>query len=130
MPLAVSILDETTTGERRSAGALQCDTATLTPREIIRLRVKQEVERFNATEHEVFEGLIQPDETERILNGIREASTVLDWEKQYARAIRAFQGNGFLLFVDDRQATDLDEAIPLTAQTRITFLKLVPLQGG
>jgi hypothetical protein len=130
MPLAVSILDETTSGERRSAGALQCDTATLTLREIIRLRVKQEVERFNATEQEVFQGLIQPDETERILNGVREAPTVLDWEKQYAKAIRAFQGNAFLLFVDDRQAADLDEAIHLTAQTRITFLKLVPLQGG
>lgn len=130
MPLAVSILDETTTGERRSAGALQCDTATLTLREIIRLRVKQEVERFNATEHEVFQGLIQPEETERILNGVPEGRTVLDWEKQYAKAILAFKGNGFLLFVDDRQAADLDEAINLTAQTRITFLKLVPLQGG
>jgi hypothetical protein len=130
MPLAVSILDETTTGERRSAGVLQCDTATLTLREIIRLRVKQEVERFNATEQEIFQGLIQPDETERILNGVPEGRTVLDWEQQYAKAILAFKGNAFLLFVDDRQAADLDETIHLTAQTRITFLKLVPLQGG
>jgi hypothetical protein len=130
MPLTVSILDETTTGERRSAGALQCDTPTLTLREIIRLRVQQEVTRFNAAEHEVFQGLIQPDGTERILNGVRETPSVLDWQKQYAKAIQAFQGNGFLLFVDDRQATDLDEDIHLTAQTRITFLKLVPLQGG
>jgi hypothetical protein len=92
--------------------------------------VKQEVERFNAAEHEMFQGLLQPDETERILNGVPEGRTVLDWEKQYAKAIQVFKGNGFLLFVDDRQAVDLDEAIHLTAQTRITFLKLVPLQGG
>jgi hypothetical protein len=130
MPLTLSLLDETTAGERRSAGEFRFDIATLTLREIIRLRVQQEVERFNDSESEAFQGLIRPEETERILNDVRDRRLVLDWEKQYVKAISAFKGNGFLVFVDDRQLTDLEETIQLTAETKVSFLKLVPLIGG
>lgn len=129
MPLTLSILDETTAGERRSAGEFQFETSSSTLREIIRRRVQQEVERFNHSDFEVFRGLIQPEETERILNGMRQRP-FLDWRKQYAKAITAFRGNGFLVLVDDRQVTDLDETLHLTGQTKVAFLKLVPLIGG
>ena len=43
MALTISILDETTAGERRTAGAFQFDTPALTLREIIRHRLQQEV---------------------------------------------------------------------------------------
>jgi hypothetical protein len=98
-------------------------------RELISRRVQQEVERFNRSDVEVFRGLIEPEENERILNGVRERP-VLDGEKQVAKAIAAFQGNGFLVLVDDRQLTDLDQNLRLTAQTKVAFLKLVPLAGG
>lgn len=91
--------------------------------------MQQEVDRFNQSDYEVFRGLVQPEESERILNGVRERP-VLDWQKQYAKAIASFNGNGFLVFIDDRQITDLDEAILLTPETKVTFLKLVPLIGG
>ena len=35
-----------------------------------------------------------------------------------------------MVLVDDRQITELDETIHLTEQTKVTFLKLVPLIGG
>ena len=129
MPLTLSIVDETTAGERQSAGAFQFDAVTLTLRELIRVRVQQEVKRFNETESEVFRGLVQPDPSERILNGVRERP-VLDWEKQYNKAIAAFKGNGFIVLLDERQITDLDETLHLTPQSQLTFLKLVPLMGG
>jgi hypothetical protein len=129
MPLILSIHDETTAGGRQSAGAFQFDNAAATVREIIRLRVQQEVDRFNHADCEVFRGLVQPEANERILNGVRERP-LLDWQKQYAKAIASFNGNGFLVFINDRQITDLDEAIHLTLQTQVTFLKLVPLIGG
>ena len=129
MALTLSIVDETTSGKRRCAGDFHFDTETLTLRELISRRVQQEVERFNRSDVEVFRGLIEPAEIERILNGVRERP-VLDWEKQVAKAITAFQGNGFLVLVDDRQITDLDQTVQLTAQTKIAFLKLVPLVGG
>ncbi len=130
MPVTFDIQDETTAGECRGAGTLACEAATATVREIIRLRVQQEVERFNHSESEVFRGLVQPEAAEKILNGVRPAHRFLDWEKQYASALGAFKGNGFLLFVDDRQVTELDETIERNLQTKITFLKLVPLIGG
>jgi hypothetical protein len=129
MALTVTILDETTSGKQSSAGEFHFDAEKLTLRELIRRRVQQEVERFNRSEVEVFRGLVQPDETERILNGVRERP-VLDWEKQFAKAIAAFQGNGFLILVDDRQIVDLDESIQIHAQTKVAFLRLVPLIGG
>jgi hypothetical protein len=81
MPFALSLHDETTAGERRSAGTFQFDSTNLTLREIIRLRVQQEVARFNEAEYEVFRGLVQPEESERILNGVR-TRPILDWQKQ------------------------------------------------
>ena len=129
MPLTLSIFYETTAGERCSAGAFQFDAATLTLRELIRVFVQQEVERFNEAGSEVFRGLVQPEESERILNGVRERP-VLDWEKQYAKAITAFKGNGFVVLLDERQITDLDETLHLTPESQLTFLKLVPLMGG
>src|SRR5262245_2352342 len=129
MSLTLSILDETTAGECHTAGAFQFNTTALTLRELIRVRVQQEVKQFNETEVTVFRGLVQPEESERMLNGARERP-VLDWEKQFAKAITAFKGNGFLVLVDDQQITDLDETLHLSTESQITFLKLVPLTGG
>jgi hypothetical protein len=130
MPVNFSILDETTGGERRDAGTFACESADTTLREIIRVRVQLEVDRFNHSDSTVFRGLIQPEETERILNGARPSHRFVDWEKQYANAITAFQANGFLVLVDDRQVTELDDTVHLEPQTKVTFLKLVPLIGG
>ena len=101
----------------------------MTLRELIRVFVQQEVKRFNESGSEAFRGLVQPEESERILKGVRERP-VLDWEKQFDKAITAFKGNGFLVLLDERQITDLDETLHLTPQSQLTFLKLVPLMGG
>jgi len=129
MPLTLPLLDETTSGDSHSAGTFQFDTADPTLRDLIRLRVQQEVARFNAADYEAFQGLVQPEESEKILNGVR-TRPVQDWQKQFAKAIAAFNGNGFLVLLDDRQIMDLDETLHLTAQSKITFLRLVPLIGG
>jgi hypothetical protein len=127
--LTLSIVDETTSGKRQSAGDFRFDTETLTLRDLIRRRVQQEVERYNDSDVAIFRGLIEPGENERILNGVRERP-VLDAEKQLAKAINAFQGNGFLVLVDDIQITELDQTLHLTTQSKVSFLKLVPLIGG
>src|SRR5437660_4783045 len=98
MPLTLSLHDETTSGESRSAGIFQFDDAKLTLREIIRLRVEQEVARFNNADYEMFQGLVQPEESERVLKGVR-TRPVLDAQKQFAKAIAALKGNGFLVLL-------------------------------
>ena len=130
MSVTFSILDESTAGHRHEAGLFACDSGFTTLREIIRVRVKQEVDRFNRTEAPVVQLLVQPEESERILNGVRPTRRILDWEKQYAKAIAAFESNGFLVMVGERQITELDESVQLAPETQVTFLKLVPLIGG
>jgi hypothetical protein len=45
-------------------------------------------------------------------------------------AVAAFERGRFFLLVDDRQVTDLDEALGLAETSNVTFLRLTPLQGG
>ena len=54
----------------------------------------------------------------------------IDPQAQYEKAIQAFEGNGFVVLVDDRQIDDLDETIELRPDTAVTFVRLVPLVGG
>jgi hypothetical protein len=54
----------------------------------------------------------------------------VDWEQQAERALDAFARNGFFVLVGDRQVTDLDEELRLTADSDIRFIRLVQLVGG
>ncbi|MEV4481862.1 hypothetical protein [Micromonospora coxensis] len=100
-------------------------------RELIRLRVREEVARFNADQAECFRGLVRPTGTEATLNGYRVArGRRLDWEQQADAACVAFARNGFVLLVGDRQVEDLDEEIDLSAEPVVAFVRLVALAGG
>jgi hypothetical protein len=106
-------------------------TDQLTVREIIRSRVAQEVARFNDRPTEYFLGLIQPTGTEQTLNGYRmPRDHRIDAAEQLERALIAFERNGFMLLVDDRQVENLDDLVILQPTTVVTFLKLIPLVGG
>jgi hypothetical protein len=50
--------------------------------------------------------------------------------EQIENAIRALEQNKFLLLVDDRQVLHLDDPIRINDSTTVTFLRLIPLQGG
>ncbi|MEU5343374.1 MULTISPECIES: hypothetical protein [unclassified Streptomyces] len=127
----VTFVDETTSGDRGAGWGLEIAEERLALRELIRRRVFQEVAEFNARTPEVFQGLVQPKDTERVLNGYAlRTPRRIDPEVQTDLALRAFAGNGFLVLVGDRQFTDLDEEIELTLGTEVTFLKLVALVGG
>jgi hypothetical protein len=75
--------------------------------------------------------LVQPSEAERTLNGFKFSKPrQVDPQAQFEKAIQAFEGNGFLVLVDDRQVESLDDEIALHPETSVSFLKLVPLVGG
>lgn len=129
MQHTLTVIDETTAGDRSDTLVLEFFTQQITVEELIEQRVKQEVEQFNRQTKETrFFGLVQPSSTERRLNRSQRRS--IDWKKQANVAIHAFRGNGFLLLVNDRQLTELDEPIDIRPDTKVTFLKLVPLVGG
>jgi hypothetical protein len=131
MPITVHVRDEVIPGQSSPAETLLVPQAATTARELIRSRVQQEVERHNQSLPEVFCGLVQPEESERILNGFRmKTRRPLDWKAQFKRACAGFQSNAFLLLVDGRQISELDEPIELRADSEVQFVKLVPLIGG
>jgi hypothetical protein len=127
----ISIVDETTAGREHDAWHLEIFEERLALREIIRRRVFQEVAEHNAQRSGDFRGLVRPTPVERALNGPRrDDHRPVDPQRQYDRAVAAFGRNGFIVLVDDRQVDDLDAQVDLHADTKVTFLRLVPLVGG
>jgi hypothetical protein len=127
---AVTFRDETATGTPVAAFEVGGLPARMTVRELIRLRVREEVARFNAGPAARFTGLVRPDDAETELNGHRRGRRPVDWERQAEIAERAFLRNGFFVLAGDRQVEDLDEEIDLTGDPDLVFIKLVPLVGG
>src|SRR5262245_23130568 len=131
MPVTLTIRDETTQDRNGQTFTLYFPAERLTARELIRSRVYQEVEAYNSQQTEYFRGLVQPSEAEQTINGYKlRKGRQINGEAQFDKALQAFQRNGFLLLVDDRQLDDLDEVIELQPETKISFLKLIPLVGG
>jgi hypothetical protein len=127
----LTIRDETLSGESLREWALEVMTERMTVRELIRSRVYQEVQDYNVRQGQVFQGLVQPEEAEKALNGWKlKKPRALDWKRQFDRAVEAFEKNQILILVNDRQAESLDEEIVIEPQTRVTFLRLTPLAGG
>lgn len=129
----LTIRDETTSrpGKADYVITINLTARNLTARELIRERVKHEVEDFNNKQPELYNGLVQPTDTERTLNGFKfKTKRKLDWKEQFERAVEGFHRNAFILLVDDTQVEDLDQIIPIAPETSVTFIKLVPLVGG
>jgi hypothetical protein len=136
MSITVQIRDETTGGDVSSQTPLELPAERMSVRDLIRERVYQEVQDFNRGKSGgAFQGLVQPGEAERVLNGTRtdyrpHASPQLDWKAQFEAACDAFESRQFLLIVDARQAESLDQVVEVSPGSEISFLKLTPLVGG
>ena len=132
MSAVLSIYDEVVGVQPREARfTLRLASERVSAREIIERRVREEVAAYNRDRGEQFRGLVQPVDSERLLNGYRmRAPRLIDADEQVARAIEAFGRNGFLLLVGDRQVESLDEPIVIGDRADVTFIKLVPLVGG
>ncbi len=129
--MSLTLYDETPNGQKRQVLVLTLLTETITVRELIRSRVYQEVKDYNTRRPETFNTLVQPTEAEKTLNGYRfRQPRAINWETQFEKALAAFQSQGFIVLVDDRQVEELDEVIEIKPGTQVSFLKLIPLVGG
>ena len=129
--MAVRIRDETLTGAETGAILLPEVPESITLRDLIRLRIREEVARYNAKPAREFHGLVRPTDAEEELNGYRLAKPRrIDWEEQADAALKAFGRNSFFVLVGDRQVEDLDEELSLDEASDIAFVRLVPLVGG
>jgi hypothetical protein len=127
----VAVIDETTAGERSEGLTLEFLSEKVSVRELIRSRVYQEVTEHNARQALSPVPLVQPTCDELVLNGKGSSPEKrVNWERQFELVLRAFESNGFLLFAGATQLVELDEEIELCHDTKITFLRLIPLVGG
>lgn len=124
MARTLTICDRSTDGRSRSEFTLDFITDRVTIRELIRSRVYQEAQDQKLASG-VFRRLAQPA-GENAVSGCRQ----LDWKQHFELALKAFQLRQVLVLVDDRQLDELDAEIEIRPDTRVTFLRLVPLVGG
>jgi hypothetical protein len=131
MSLVVTVYDGINARAREPALQLRLVSDRVTARELIERRVRQEVEAFNSSNEDVYRGLVKPTEAEETLNGFRfRLRKQVKLQEQVDAALSAFASNGFLLLIDDRQVSSLDEWTTLQRASHVTFIKLVPLVGG
>jgi hypothetical protein len=127
----VTIEDRTSTGRPTGSITMPDVPDRITLQDLIRLRVREEVARYNLRPVERFVGLVQPegatpDGTGYLLRRPRR----IDWERQADAAIASFLRNGFFVLVDKKQVVELDAEITLTETLDVGFIKLTPLVGG
>jgi hypothetical protein len=127
--MQICVRDETISGQSLYELSLEFLSERVTVRELIRERVHHEVREFNRQQDRlIFHGLVQPEDTERTLNGSKlKAHRPLDWEAQFALAVEGFATNAYFVIIDDRQAETLDETFVVGPQTTVSFVKLTPL---
>jgi len=104
-----------------------------TAADLIRLGVDEQIRELLATRRlsasEAIRELRRQYQTAGSLSSLPDDAR-LDRTRETERALAAFSAGICLLFVDGEQVRDLDQRIPLAANTRVQFLRLVPLAGG
>jgi hypothetical protein len=130
--MQVCVRDESASGQSLYEISLGFLSERITVRELLRERVHHEVREFNRQQDKlIFQGLVQPTDAERMLNGSKlRAHRTLDWEAQFALALEGFTDNAFFVLIDNRQAEELDEEFVVGPTTLVSFVKLTPLVGG
>ncbi|MBL8293687.1 MAG: hypothetical protein JNN08_17710 [Bryobacterales bacterium] len=133
--MLLAVRDETAAGQSLYEVAIEFLTERITVKDLVRERVRQEVQYFNRKSGEEFQGLVQPTGAEVVLNGRTTAFRMqehrrLDVDEQVQRALEGFTNNSYFILINDNQAESLDQEVSISPQTRISFVKLTPLVGG
>ncbi len=126
------VRDETMMGKLIYEFDLPLPKKQLSVRDIIRERVKQEIEQYQHQSKNNGYSLVEVSSVEKILNkyGIKE-TVKTDIEKQLDIAFRAFDNNGYFIIINDVQVETLEQIINLDDENlSVSFIKLVALVGG
>ena len=131
--MLLTIRDETASGSVTNELTLDVLTESVSVRELIRSRVYQEVNDYNLRQRQdaEFRGLVTPADAQRSPHGVRlRPGREIDFKDQFSKACEAFERNGFFILIDDKQAESLDEEVTLRHDSKVSFVKLLPLVGG
>lgn len=104
----------------------------LTASRLIELRVRQDVAEYNKHKYKRCSALIEITGAENILNSqiTKGNRREINADTLVATALKGFKSNSFVMLVGERQIVDLSEVIDVSAEPKITFIRLIPLAGG
>lgn len=124
--------DVTFTGDILNQITIAVNNERTTVKELIAARVEAEVKAYNEKLPEYFKGLIQPNDTEKTLNGfkLKDRNRRIDIEKQVLIAWDAFYKNSYFILIAEQQAEDLEQEVLIGKDTTVNFIKLTQLVGG
>ena len=104
---------------------------TVSVRSLIEARVHRLLQEKSARQNDSVNPSMDRDAREVELNPSRQEKPESDKRQRLVEeACEAFGKNGFFVLVDGVQKDRLDEMVPLTPESEIRFLQLVPLVGG
>jgi hypothetical protein len=118
------------TGQRTSHVCLTLPTDTLTVRELIAHKVRQEAEECLAHQRSGLSGeYLLPEELLRVAAPACRmmSGAVAD---EIARAQQAFAARTYMIVVDNQRVWDADAVLTLRPATQVEFIKILPLVGG
>jgi len=141
--MATAVRVEAAVPGRKRAGTaehrveLDLVAGSVTLRKLIDAVVRAEVRAFQAraeqssfirvlTEQALEEGL----GTGVVRSGGRETATAVDVDDAVATALLAHDDGLYQVLVDDEPVDELDAVVEISPETRLLFLRLVPLAGG
>lgn len=125
------MIDESAYGGVLNISTLETESHQLTVGELISLRVRAEVRRYNNRTTERFFGLVQPSDIEAAINGVVPRKfKPIDADTQVEVALKGFKAQRFVVLLPNGQAESLTDTISLADGDSVNFLRLVPLVGG
>lgn len=127
----LEIQKETSTGQVQDYLKLEIEYHTVTLKQIFEQCIRA---RFQLIATHVGQ-VTERGEYEQILNQAEQCQKGNVWshlapELQLQQAIYAFEKNRFMVLVDEKQITKIDEKIDLAEYSSIQFIQLIPLVGG
>jgi len=131
MSVVLKTVDQVLGSGTTEGPQLAFEVGSITAREIVRTRVRMEVERYSSEPSRSFASLVTPAPQERELNGTERAPRrLLDPERQIEVALVAVRKGRVIIMFNGAQVMDIDAPLDVTPVSEARFLKLVPLVGG
>jgi len=118
------------TGQRTSHVRLTLPMDTLTVRELIAHKVRQEIEELATHQRSEMSGEYRtPEELLGIATSTAHGvpGTAAD---EMARAQQAFAARAYMIVVDNQRVWEADTLLTLRPETQVEFIKILPLVGG
>lgn len=126
-PIVLTLFEETITAGELIARTVEEQVHDLmVARRLDALRAEKMLAKQYYTSHELAEQI----EESGAVRYRRAEKPAIDVKVQISRALDAFKAGEFIVIVDGKQIERLAEPVTLKLDTRVTFLRLMPLVGG